>query len=51
MQWEKDPRKWNLFIKAGVFILTCLNSSHFQSALHLMQRTYGDIISIAQNSF
>ena len=39
------------FITNCVFILTCLNSSHLQSTLHLMQCTYGDIFSTSQNSF
>ena len=34
-----------------VFILTCLNFRHLQSTLHLMQYTYGDFYSTAQNSF
>ena len=41
----------SLFIKNCVFILTCLNSSHLQSFLHLMKYTYRDIFSTAQNSF
>ena len=45
------PKTQNLFIKTCVFILTCLNFSHLQSTLHLMQYTYGDIFSTAQNSF
>ena len=36
------PKTQNLFIKTCVFILTCLNFSHLQSTLHLMQYTYGD---------
>ena len=46
-----DPKNWNLFIKNCVFILTCLNFSHLQSALHLMQYTYPDVFSTAQNRF
>ena len=34
-----------------MFILTCLKLSHLQSTLHLMQYTYRDIFSTAQNSF
>ena len=45
------PPKNNLFIKNCVFILTCWNFSHLQSTLHLMQYTYQDIFSTAQNSF
>ena len=37
---RKDPKTWNLFIKKCVFILTCLNFSHLQNTLHLMQYTY-----------
>ena len=37
--------------KNCVFILTCLNFSHLQSTLHLMQYTYWDIFPTAQNSF
>ena len=43
----KSPQ--NLFIKNCVFILTCLNFSHLQSSLHLMQCAYGDV-STARNS-
>ena len=32
----------NLFIKNCVVILTCLNSSHLQSTLPMMQYTYRD---------
>ena len=35
-------------LKHCVFILTCLNFSHLQSALHLMQYTYRDGFSTAQ---
>ena len=45
------PKTWNLFIKSWVFILTCLNFSHLQNTLHLMQYTYQDFFSTAQNSF
>ena len=41
----------NLFIKNFVFIFTCVNFSHLQSTLQLMQCTYWDIFSTAQNSF
>ena len=46
-----DPPKWNLFTKNCIFILTCLNFSHLQSTLHLMQYIYQYIFSTAQNSF
>ena len=45
------PKTRNLFMKNCVFILTCLNFSHLQSTLHLMQDTCQDIFSTAQNSF
>ena len=47
-RYPKIPK--NLFIKNCVFILTCLNFSHLQSTLHLMQYTYQDVFSTAQNS-
>ena len=49
--WEGTPQTRNLFIKVCVFILTRLNFSHYQSTLHLIQYTYQDIFSTAQNSF
>ena len=45
---KEDPKKWNLFIKNCVFILTCLNFSHLQHALHLMYYTYGDFIPLIE---
>ena len=42
-----EPPKKSLFIKYCVFILTCLNFSRLQSALHLMQYTYQNIFSTA----
>ena len=44
------PQTQNLLIKNCTFILTCLNFSHLQSALHLLQYTYWDVSSTAQNS-
>ena len=41
----------NVFIKNCVFILKCLNFSHLQSTLHLIQYTYWDVFSIVLNSF
>ena len=41
------PKTWNLFIKNCVCILTCLNFSHLQSTLCLMQYTYQDDFSTA----
>ena len=52
MTYKGRPRKkWNLFIKNCVFILVCLNFSHLQSILHLMQYPYWDSFSTAQNRF
>ena len=45
-----EPQKnWNLFINNCVFI-TCLNLSPSKYSLHLMQYTYQDVFSTAQNS-
>ena len=41
----------NFFIKNCVFILTCLNFSHLQSPLHLMQYTYQDLFSLLKTVF
>ena len=50
IQWgTQNPQ--NLFIKSCVFILTCLNFSHLQSTLHVMQYTYWDVFSATQSSF
>ena len=49
--WGGTQKPWNLFIKNCIFILTCLNFSHFHSTVHLMQHTYWDIFSTAQNRF
>ena len=46
-----DPKKLEFIYKNYVFILTCLNFSHLQSTLHLMQYSYQDVVSTAQNSF
>ena len=48
---QRGPKKRNLFLNNCVLILTCLNFSHPPSSLHLMQYTYRDIFSSAQNSF
>ena len=45
------PKKWNLFIKNYVFICTCLNFSHLQNTLYLMQYTYWDVFPMLKNSF
>ena len=47
----EPPQTWNLCIKNCAFTLTCLNFSHLQSPLHLMQYTYQDFFPTAQNSF
>ena len=39
----RPPKTWHLFIKYCVFILTCLNFSHLQGTLHLIQYTYQDV--------
>ena len=44
------PKSQNLFTKI-VFIPTCLNFSHFQSTLHLMQYTYQDIFFYCSKQF
>ena len=46
------PKNQNWFIKNYVFILTCLNFSHLESTLHLMQCniTIETFFSTAQNS-
>ena len=50
--YEEGPKTTrNLFIKHCIFVLTCLNFSHLQSSLHLMQHTYWDTLSTAQKSF
>ena len=49
-QYEGDPPKLE-FIKNCVSILTCLNLSHLQSALHFMQYSYRDIFSTAECGF
>ena len=46
-----DPKKPEFIYKNCVFILTCLNFSHLQSALHLMHYTYRDIFSHCSNQF
>ena len=49
-QYEEEPPKQES-IKNCVFICTCLNFSHLQSTLHVMQYTYQGIFSTVQNSF
>ena len=47
----ETPKPWNLFRDHCVLILICLNFSYLQSTLHLMQYTYWDFFSTAQNNF
>ena len=50
--YEKGPPKHATYLlKSCVFILICLNFSHLQSTLHLIQHTYQDVFCTAQNSF
>ena len=37
-----EPKTLKFIYKNIVFIITCLNCSHLQSALHLVQHIYGD---------
>ena len=46
-----DQKNLNLFIKNCVFILTCLNFSHIQSTLHLMEYTYQDFFPLLKTVF
>ena len=46
-----DPPKWNLFIKNHVFILACLNFSHLESTLHLMQTHLPRLFSHCSEQF
>ena len=48
---RNPPKTQSLFIKNCVFFLPCINVSHLQIILHLMQDTYQDIFSTAQNRF
>ena len=48
--WEAQ-KKQNLFRKYCVFIPTCLNFSHIQNTLHLMQYTHWNIFPLAQIIF
>ena len=50
MLYKGEPPKME-FLKNCVFIFTCLNFSHLQSTLYLMQYNYTDIFSTAQNIF
>ena len=45
---REDPEKMEFIYENCVFILTCLNFSHLQSSLHLIQYTYRDVFSTAQ---
>ena len=48
---RRDPETLELLNEKLCIILTCLNFSHPQSTLHLMQYTYQDIFSTAQTAF
>ena len=41
----------NLYMKNCVIILTCLDFSHLQSTLHLIQYTYQDIFPLLKTVF
>ena len=47
--WGGTKKTQSIYKK--LCILTCLNFSHLQSTLYLMQFTYQDVFSTAQNSF
>ena len=47
--YKERPKKQNLFIKNCLFILTCLNFSHLQSTLHLIQCTCRDIFHCSKH--
>ena len=51
MIWGGTPPNWQVFIKDCIFILICLNFSHLQSTLHLMQYTYLRHFFHCSNSF
>ena len=46
-----NAKKWNLFIKNCVFILTCLSFSHLQSTIDSMQYTYRDFFPLLKTVF
>ena len=48
---EGGTKKWNLFVKNYILILTYLNFSHLQRALHLMQYSYRGVFATAQRQF
>ena len=49
--WGGGPKNQEFIDKKCIFILTSLNFNRLQSTLHLIQYTYQDISSTAQNSF
>ena len=50
LHMRSDPQKTE-FIYKKLCILTCLNFSHLQSTLHLMQSTYGDVFPLFTTVF
>ena len=48
-KYERDPKME--FIKNYVFILICLNFSHLQNTLHLMQCIYPDVFFHCSKQF
>ena len=53
MIWDiyGTPKSQNLFIKKCILILICLNFSHLQTTLHLMQYTYWDFFPLLKIVF
>ena len=47
----RDPPKNGITLLKIVYILTCVNFSHLQSTLHLMQFINQAFFSTTQNSF
>ena len=45
------PPKMEFICKKCVFTLTCLNFSHLQTTLHLMQYTYQDVFPLLRMVF
>ena len=49
--WAGTPQKVEFIDKKCVFILTCLNFSHLQSTLYVMQYTYWDVSPTVKTVF
>ena len=49
--WFGGTQKMEFICKNCVFSLTCLNFSHLQHTLHLMQYTYWDVFSHGSKQF